>query len=167
MMMMGWDCCWTWNECHALRCVWFMEVFLVYCLRDLAGYGTCCKISSSSSLRCLLSLSLSLSLSLKSIQGILRLASKQNKTLDRSLADAHVQMLFVVLQLPGAHLIIRPFRMLHHTRDSDASVLCLSSCPSHTASSDASVVASHNVQVVHEISLCFSCTLPCPRPVFL
>ena len=91
----------------------------------------------------------------------------QKKTLDRSLADAHVQMLFVVLQLPGAHLIIRPFRMLHHTRDSDASVLCLSSCPSHTASSDASVVASHNVQVVHEISLCFSCTLPCPRPVFL
>lgn len=108
-----------------------------------------------------------LSPSLKSIQGILRLASKQNKTLDRSLADAHVQMLFVVLQLPGAHLIIRPFRMLHHTRDSDASVLCLSSCPSHTASSDASVVASHNVQVVHEISLCFSCTLPCPRLVFL
>jgi hypothetical protein len=44
-----------------------MEVFLVYCLRDLAGYGTCCKISSFSSLRRLLSLSLSLSLSLPQV----------------------------------------------------------------------------------------------------
>ena len=167
MMMMGWDCCWTWNECHALRCVWFMEVFLVYCLRDLAGYGTCCKISSSSSLRCLLSLSLSLSLSLKSIQGILRLASKQNKTLDRSLADAHVQMLFVVLQCREVVSISRPLRMLHHTGDVDASDLCLSSCPPHTSSSDASAVASHHVNIVYEIIPCLSCTLPCPDPVFL
>ena len=85
MMMMGWDCCWTWNECHALRCVWFMEVFLVNCLRDLAGYGTCCKISSFSSLRCLLSLSLSLSLSLPQVySGYIAPCFKRKRSIARS-----------------------------------------------------------------------------------
>jgi hypothetical protein len=85
MMMMGWDCCWTWNECHALRCVWFMEMFLVNCLRDLAGYGTCCKISSFSSLRCLLSLSLSLSLSLPQVySGYIAPCFKTKRSIARS-----------------------------------------------------------------------------------
>ena len=91
----------------------------------------------------------------------------QNKTLDRSLADAHVQMLFVVLQCREVVSISRPLRMLHHTGDVDASVLCLSSCPHHTSSSDASAVASRHVHIVHEISLCFSCTAQYPDPVFL
>jgi hypothetical protein len=149
---------------NVMHCVAFglWRCFLVYWFRDLAGYGTCCKISSSSSRRCLLSLSLSLSPSSLFRVYCALLQNKTKRSIARSLADAHIQMLFVVLQLPGAHLIIRPFRMLHH-----ASVLCLSSCPSHTASSDASVVASHHVHVVHEISLCFSCTLPCPHPMFL
>lgn len=91
----------------------------------------------------------------------------QKKTLDRSLADAHVQMLFVVLQCREVVSISRPLRMLHHTGDVDASVLCLSSCPPHTSSSDASAVASHHVNIVYEIIPCLSCTLPCPDPVFL
>jgi hypothetical protein len=91
----------------------------------------------------------------------------QKKTLDRSLADAHVQMLFVVLQCREVVSISRPLRMLHHTGDVDASVLCLSSCPPHASSSDASAVASHHVNIVYEIIPCLSCTLPCPDPVFL
>jgi len=65
----------------------------------------------------------------------------------RSLADAHGQMLVVVLQFPEFASLSRAYRERRRSGDSDASVV-VSPSSFHTDSSDACVLAFHYAHIV-------------------